>query len=243
MKFFATAAAATIALSAPAFAADLIIEEPSYIAPVSVYDWSGFYLGAHAGWAFGSGDQDITVDSLGFLDPEFAAIDISGGFVGATAGFNHQMDSIVFGVEGDVAWAGISGYTNTNNDPDDDGFETTVDWLATLRGRVGYAVDSFLLYGTGGLAVAGIGVENGDVDGDVFDPITGTASTSLTGVGFVAGAGVEVAVTENISVKAEYNYYDFGTIDFAAPDSLGGTEEGTVTTNFHAVKFGINYAF
>lgn len=243
MRLVPALVAATITMTVPAFAADLIIDEPSFISPVSAYEWTGFYVGLNGGFAFGNGDQDITVDSLGFLDTDGAAISTRGAFLGGTAGFNYQMDELVFGVEGDLNWADISGYTNPDGDPGNDGYQTSVDWTGTLRGRLGYAVDSFLLYGTAGVAVAGIGIENGDVDANVFDPGTGTASTNLTGVGYVVGAGVEVAVVDNVSVKAEYNYYDFGTMAFTAPDSLGGTEEGTVTTNFHAVKLGVNYAF
>lgn len=241
MKLVPTLVTAAIVMTSPALAADLIIDEPSFISPLSAYEWSGFYVGLNGGYAWGNGDQDITVDALGFLVPPSAQVGISGGLLTGSLGANYQMDEFVVGVEGELGWANISGMTIQSGD---DGYRTSVDWLGNLRGRLGYAVDSFMVYGTGGVAVAGIGIENGDVDGTAFDPVTGTATTSLTGFGYVVGAGVEVAVMDNVSVKAEYNYYDFGTMAFTAPTSTAvGTEEGTVTTNFHAVKVGVNYAF
>ena len=244
MKRVPALVAAALAMTAPAFASDPIFDEPDYFSPVPVSDWTGLYVGIHGGYGWGRGDQDVTFDALGFLDTDGAAINISGGFIGGTVGFNYQVDSFVFGVEGDLALANISGYTNPDGDADNDGYETRLDWLGSVRARAGYALDSFMIYGTVGIAAAGTSVENGDVDGDVFDPLTGTASTSYLGAGWVVGAGVEMAVMDNISVKAEYNYYNFGTQPIVAPTSTAvGDEQAELTSDIHVLMLGVNYSF
>lgn len=235
---------AATAASSAVMAADLIVEEPIADVAVAASDWTGPYVGIFGGWATGIGDQDITLDSLGFLDDDGAAIDISGGMLGVTAGVNFQADSVVYGIEGDIAWANISGFTNPDGDPENDGYETSVDWLGTLRGRLGFAADSFLIYGTAGIAAGHVNVINGDVDLGVFDPSTGTAEGDVTSFGYVVGVGAELAVAENISVKAEYNFIDLGETDFTAPTSFGGAdEEGSVDVNLHTVKIGLNFSF
>ncbi len=128
--------ATTVASSA--MAADLIVDQPIADAAIAAYDWNGAYVGAFGGWAVGSGDQTVTLDTLTFLTPSSAPIDISGGLIGGTVGVNTQMDQFVIGAEADLAWGNITGQTLQ------DGFDlwkTDVNWLGSVRGRVGYAAD------------------------------------------------------------------------------------------------------
>lgn len=225
-------------------AADLIVEEPIAEEALAAYDWNGAYVGAFGGWASGSGDQTITLDTLGFMAPDDAAIDISGGLLGVTAGVNVQMDQFVLGVEGDLAWANVTGQTLLGGGGDL--WQTDVNWLGSLRGRLGFAADSVLIYATAGVAAGGVHVTNGDTnDGTTFDPVTGFAETDdFASFGYVVGAGVELGVTENISLKAEYNYIDLGETDFTAPLTVAAAdEEGTVDVNLHTVKVGLNFSF
>lgn len=209
--------AALALCSTSAMAADLIIETPEVAPIASAYDWSGFYAGAH----IGAGSGSVSVIPLE-LDESTA----SGWLVGGQLGYNAQFDSFVLGVEGDIAWSNIN-----NQDDVDNGFdgEVNVNWLSTLRGRAGFAADSALFYVTAGLAAAGIDYTDHD-----FDP---NQTLSGTHFGWAVGAGVEVAVTEDISLKAEYLYVDLGAETY----DLGTDDD--VSFNAHTFKAGVNFHF
>lgn len=213
------AGASALLMASSALGADLIIDEPVIMPAASTFDWSGFYAGAHVGWGTGS----VLVDPLDAPDESTA----EGWLLGVQAGANTQMDSFVLGIEGDVAWSNIS-----NSDEVTCGAfcgVVDVNWLASLRGRAGVAFDSVLLYATAG--VAGAGIDYTDLD---FDP---GVTASGTHFGWTAGVGAEVAVSDNMSLKAEYLYYDFAaqTYDLGTPDD--------VSFNLHTVKVGLNVHF
>lgn len=107
-----------------------------------IYTWTGFYVGINGGGGWGSSQWDA-VNSF----------DLSGGLIGGTVGYNWQFGQVVVGAEGDIDWSGIKG-TTTVLCPG--GCETRNKWLATVRGRVGFAFDRFLPYFTGGLALGDI---------------------------------------------------------------------------------------
>jgi outer membrane immunogenic protein len=127
----------------------------------------------------------------------------------------------VFGVEGDVDWSNIRGSSVCGA-----GFscETKNSWLATARGRVGYAFDRFLPYVTGGLAV-----------GDIKSSVSGVDSSTNTKAGWALGGGVEYAIAGPWTAKVEYLYADLGR-----GSSVLGSD-----TKFNAslVRGGINYRF
>ena len=106
----------------------------------AVYNWTGFYLGINGGGGWGRSQWD-GVDGF----------DVSGGLIGGTIGYNWQVGQLVIGAEGDIDWSGMGGTSTVLCPP---GCTTRNDWLATVRGRVGYAFDRFLPYLTGGLASA-----------------------------------------------------------------------------------------
>ena len=136
--------------------------------------------------------------------------DISGWLAGVNLGANFTVaDGIVLGVVGDVAWS---------NAENQDGAPLSVDWTGSLRGRLGFDGGAFLPYLTAGLAVAG-----GEVSG-----------INETHVGWTAGAGVEFAVADNISVDLLYRYSDYGTATY------GGTD---FSLTAHAVTVGLNFKF
>src|SRR5262249_20182022 len=115
MKQVLLACCGALVLASAANAADL---SPMTRAPV--YPWSGFYLGVNGGGALGSSTWDSTGD-----------FDLSGGLLGATAGYNWQAGTFVFGFEGDVDWTNIKGHTFAFCAP---GCQTSNSWLATVRG-------------------------------------------------------------------------------------------------------------
>jgi outer membrane immunogenic protein len=208
------------ALANPAFAADLSrryepmpTKAPPYIA--QVYNWTGFYIGVNGGGGWGQSNWDRTGD-----------FDVSGGLVGGTVGYNWQTGPWVLGVEGDLDWSNINGNTFNGCAP---GCKTTNDWLGTARVRVGYAFDRFLPYITGGLAVGNMQTKLGGID-----------AVDNTNVGWTAGAGVEFAVNNNWSLKAEYLYVDLGSFNCGV--ACGGVPNEVSFTS-HIGRAGINYRF
>lgn len=158
-------------------------------------DWSGLYVGAHAGYLWGNGqadsDEDPTVDAN--IDPD--------GFIGgALIGGNFQADCLVFGIEGDVGFGDVNG--------DDDsvvdgaappvGAEADVDWNGHIRARLGYSAGEVMPFIAGGLAVAGV-----DVDTDLGDD-------DNTHWGWTIGGGIDWAVSDSFIIRAEYLYDDYG---------------------------------
>jgi outer membrane immunogenic protein len=214
-------------LMSSAYAADLIIEEPvAEVGIVDVGDWNGAYIGVHAGWGWGDVDVTDEAGDLGDFDP----YDLSGWLVGVQAGANFQMDSFVLGIEGDIAWSDIGGDSLLI---DDNMLTTDVTWLGTIRGRLGFAADAFMFYGTAGIAFAGVDTTLTD-----FGPTTFTSSSTRTG--WVAGIGAEAMVSDSLSIKAEYLYHDFGSEDFSFD---GGDETGATSLNVSTVKVGLNWHF
>ena len=165
MKRLFVAGVALLALASTAAAADLPGPQPYYKAPAFVpppFTWSGFYLGVNGGGAFGTSTWDTA-----------GSINTSGGLVGGTIGYNYQINHFVIGAEGDVDWASISGSTTTIACPA--GCKTGDSWLATARGRVGYAADRFLPFVTGGAAFGNI------------NATTAGLTTSTTNAGWTVG--------------------------------------------------------
>jgi outer membrane immunogenic protein len=234
--------AAILMLAGAAHAADLVVSEPAPMAVMpSAHDWSGAYVGVFAG--YGTGTVDWTGDYSGNgdgvdVDGDFTA---SGWLLGVDAGANMQMDSFVFGVEGDIAWANINGEgdeIDPQNAPNASVPSGSLNWLGTVRGRAGVALDSVLLYGTAGLAFGGasLSVTNVDDDGDTRDEDFNVA-------GWTAGFGAEMALSDNVSLKAEYLYTDLSSGDI----DLGTTDSGDLTATsdltLHTFKVGLNYSF
>lgn len=194
-----------------ALAADAIEmpPEPPAAAPIEIVpasNWSGVYIGAFGGydWAsFNAGGTDVDVD---------------GWNGGAFAGYNWQNGPFVYGAEVDAGFSGAS--TAVGADSIDRGV------FGSLRGRLGYAADPFLIYGTGGLAVA---------NAELSDA---TSSDTNTHLGWTVGAGAEAMVTENIFGRLEYRYSDYGSKDYTL-------DTGTVSSGFseHSVKAGIGLKF
>jgi outer membrane immunogenic protein len=197
----ALAALFAAVLQAPAMAADVeVAEEPL------IYDWSGFYVGAHVG--YGEGQVEGEYDSDAFsLDP-------NGVLGGLHAGYNLQLGSFVIGAEGDFSWVDWADSAALDTAT----ASTDVDWLATLRARLGLALDNFLLYGTIGAAWA-------DASASVVDtaPVY-SQSVDFEDVGLVAGGGVEWGVNEKLSWKLEGLWFNFDdtvdTVDTVADDFI-----------------------
>jgi outer membrane immunogenic protein len=209
-----------LAAASPAHAADLSVA-PMYKAPPAplaapMYNWSGFYLGANGGGDWGRSKWDSA-----------NRFNLSGGLVGGTAGYNWQVGHAVFGLEGDVDWTNLHGTTTTTCPA---GCSTNNDWLATFRGRAGYAFDRFLPYVTGGLAV-----------GDIRATTPGFSGATQTNAGWTVGGGVEFALTNNWTAKAEYLHVDLG--NFNCGFNCGAAATNNVSLHSDVVRAGVNYRF
>ena len=228
----------------PSVAADLPIRGPFYMAPVAapIFDWSGFYLGAHAGYGRGKYDIDTaTVVGGVVVDTASNSFALDGWLSGGQIGFNWQVDQLVLGIEGDMSWSNIGG--DFQYDPLRPAAIAGADinWLATLRGRIGVAYDRTLLYATGGLARGkDLGFANSVI-------VTGDrASASGTRTGWAAGGGLEHALTDNLSIKAEYLYVDLG--DDRRESAASTFPPGLVlradsNIDLHIIRAGLNYRF
>jgi outer membrane immunogenic protein len=221
--------AGTVALiSGVAGAADMPVQRPAPT-PVQVYapppylDWSGVYIGVNGGWEHGHSHFDF--DGLGATSGRFGA---KGWQAGGTIGANYQAGHVVMGLEGDFDWSNLSGSTPCPIT----GIicQTQNNWLSTARGRVGYAVDHFLPYVTGGLAV-----------GDINANVANVGSATTTNAGWTAGAGIEYALSRNWSTKVEYLHVNLGSFDCGT--ACSPTPPVNVRLNEDLVRAGLNYKF
>jgi outer membrane immunogenic protein len=199
---------------------------PPPIMPPSYYSWSGFYVGMNVGYGFGKSRHDF--EPIGTTTGNY---DVSGVLAGATLGYNWQLGSFVIGAEADAAWSNIDGSASCPNPAFTCG--TELRWLATARGRVGYAFDRWLPYLTAGGAYGNVRA--------TIDPAAAFPGASDSRFGWTAGAGVEVAAFSNWTVKLEYLYVDLGSFDCGTGCTLAGSDNVSFKT--HIARAGINYRF
>jgi outer membrane immunogenic protein len=273
MKKLLLSTVALAALSASAVAADL----PSRRAPppiaytaVPVFTWTGFYIGGNAGYAFSTQRNVLTsgqtaVNNATVADgarPGSVQLDQDGFTGGGQIGYNYQMGSFVLGVEADAAYTDLrrtvnavttgTAFPGVRNNV----FRQDLAFLGTVRGRLGYAFDRVMVYGTGGFAY-------GDVDyrADFSGPLpagvaqfTGRRTNMETG--WAAGGGVEYALPTSFSLfgsnavtfKAEALYYDLGRRTVAANVIAGSGGAGTgynssFETSGVIARAGLNFKF
>ena len=227
-------AAVLLLCSSAAYAADMVdVPDAPPPADASVangfHDWSGAYVGATAGYQIGSVMTRTTTGN-------FAGVtDLSGFLGGLNAGYNFQSGSMVYGVEGDVNWSNYSGSRQCVADATVKcGY--SIDLSGSLRGRFGVSIDQMLLFGTAGVS-AGRGTTS---ISPATAGLTGQSTATLLGITF--GAGAEYALTQTISVKAQYDYVNWSE----RTTGINTISSGAPYTGFpstHAVKFGLNYKF
>ena len=225
MKKASLAFAALLGTTALAAAADLpsrnYAPAPVYAAPI--FTWTGFYIGVNAG--YGGDKNSYSINGFGNI----ASIS-SGGFIGGgQIGYNYQFlgTQFVLGLEADIQASNIEGKVSIIGF----GIGSKLDYLGTVRSRLGYAfTDRALIYATGGLAY-----------GRVKTDLAGLLSWGGTNTGWTAGAGIEYALTPNWSIKTEYLYVDLGTKNTFLPFGPGFSVG--VKNHEHIVRAGLNYRF
>ncbi|MBV9530828.1 MAG: TonB-dependent receptor, partial [Bradyrhizobium sp.] len=213
---------------------------PVFAPPSGNYDWSGFYIGGHGEFSRASTNASAVNLATGTpASPVNSSLpDWRGGI---QLGFDYMMPShVLFGVEADVT----SGGTKTNTTTDAFGTaanQTTVFDSETVRGRLGYAFDNVLLYGTAGWAWSSNQYVRTQLTGMLNDATAGAdEAVNKYLSGWTAGAGISVAFAQNWSVFAEYRYTSFGSTTLLLPLSALST---TSTTKISAIEFGANYKF
>lgn len=239
--------ALSVVVLAAAFAMSVKADE-------AIHNWSGLYFGGHVGYGWAetetltigrNKDGNVLEGDGGKLAIANSSYDADGWFGGAQLGYNVQAGSWVIGVETDYSWADINGSFVYDPDPDKVGKIAggSVDWLATLRARVGYTFNHALIYGTAGVAFAEL---SGYVDNFVTDANIERASASSTETGWVVGGGLEYALTHNISLKGEYLYIRFDNVasTLQAPEwndqiRLHADSDISIQT----LRVGVNYKF
>jgi outer membrane immunogenic protein len=208
---------------------------PAAAAPPVPYSWTGFYIGAHAGYGIGetnfSGNADIA--PLGGSVPVGMG---TGFFGGGQLGYNYQVaPHWVVGAEGNLSWSGIMGRIE---DPFFSGknLSSRTNWIASATGRVGYTGGDFMFYGKGGAAWLG---NQYAVTGGISDA---NAYANETRLGYTVGGGIEWAVSSALTARIEFNYYGLGSHDVV----FGGTIAGPppiIRQNIETFEVGINYHF
>jgi outer membrane immunogenic protein len=227
MRIFAAVLLAGLA-STSAFAADATIEEPpapmAVIQEVPIFSWTGGYIGLQGGGLW----SDSNVDNLdtGAFEPDTGLFgdSFNGGLFGVYAGYNWQSGPWVFGAEGDFNGVWNDETFNIGGVDVDVG----TDYLASLRGRLGYAFDRALIFATGGVAFTQFSAE-----ADLGNNFSFNADQSFTG--WTVGAGAEYAFTNNWIGRVEYRYYDFSN------DVLDGFGDVELETN--TLTVGVSYKF
>lgn len=187
-------------------------ERQAIFQDVSPFAWTGLYVGGHGGYGWSD------------IDGQGDSIDGEGALAGGQIGYNLQAGRLVYGIEADVSSSWVEG--------DSDCCGHNIDLLYSVRGRAGLSStdNRWLFYATGGAAWA---------DADYSSP--GFGGHSDTHFGWVAGAGIERALSQRLTARVEYLYYDFDSV--SAPAGALGVAATDLDPSMHTVRLGVNFKF
>jgi outer membrane immunogenic protein len=244
MKRLFPLAAALVSVATAASAADFPVAPVKAALPAPIlFSWTGCYVGVEGGGASGQGEQ--IANGGAFPNATITGgMTIKGGIAGGTVGCNIQLSDFVIGGEADFSWTNKRGST-TDLPPFNTATvsETREKWIDTFRGRFGYAIDRFMIYGTAGVAVAGTEVS-------ATNPAVGTVSESRDRTGWVAGLGGEFAVFTggwaDVTLKVEYLHAGFESKQyFVQPITIGALTFVTRDTKLtdDIIRAGVNVKF
>jgi outer membrane immunogenic protein len=255
----ALAGVAFSALVGSATAADLPVKAPAPAA--AAFNWTGCYVGLNGGGATAGSDFTSRVDpGTHLVDPGDLVIagatgtgsaDDAGFIGGGQIGCNLQTGTFAFGVEGDWDYFRSNPTFTSPNGVLGTGDNVTVmqslrtSSLATVRPRLGLAVDRTFLYATGGAAFAKVNYTQAYAD--TLNAATGAAASSTTLIGWTVGAGWEWAWTDHLTVKTEYLFAKFPSTKALGGilDNAGGANvlHGSSDLTIQTARLGLNYRF
>ena len=263
MKWDKLAAILAVVMPITALAADKGGDRPSFLPLGEVAaqsSWSGFYVGAHAGYGWGDMNVDLSTSSGAvhyndhFAKPDETLNGGDGWLGGFQIGVNKQSGNIVAGIEADVSWTDMDGegrYTTQHPHYATWDIKSKLEMFGTMRGRLGVATGPVLVYATGGLAW-GITETSQATNwfkalGAPSDDVGGRTSGRNNHIGWTAGGGIEWAIAQNLTLRGEYLYVDLGEESYA----LRGTTKPNGSTpyvetfgadlDFHVVRGGLNF--
>jgi len=230
VRSFAALLLLSLAGLGPAVGADLPLPpSPRFDAEPPYAHWGGIYLGLNGGFSLGSSQWIQGQNATSVFNTD-------GFLLGGTVGFNYPVSAVLFGVEADADWStlnGSAGNCAVNGTGAVAACETKNSVLGTFRARMGYAFDRTLIYVTGGAAF-------GELRTGLNPPAT---FNSTTKVGWAAGTGVEYALTDAWSAKAEYLFVDLGSASCTGPANCGGAAGASVSLTENLMRGGFNYRF
>lgn len=238
MKWLLVAALAA-GLASPVVAADAPAAKPPVKAPApAAFNWTGCYVGIQGGGSWGKSEHVGRVGDVagGTITGTF---NLTGGVAGGAFGCDFQIEKTVLGFENDASWTNLHG-SKSDKPPNDRLTSSTREkWIDMFRGRVGYALDQFLIYGTAGVAFAGTEVS-------LANPVFVQVTDSKTRTGLAAGLGGEWAAYVDtwgaVSLKVEYVHVDFGSKRYIDPPTNGAITRDVRLTD-DIVRAGVNVRF
>jgi outer membrane immunogenic protein len=215
-------------------------------APAPECNWTGFYIGLNVGGQFGH-SEDKDLDDWNAEGQQWGYSE-SGVVAGGQVGYNFQWKWLVLGIEADGGYMNLDGSgvepVAARDDGSDTSGHTDSDFFTTLRGRIGVALNRWLIYGTGG-AIA-VNYETRVVDDCSTEPCSpGLLDDHKQDFdwGYTVGGGAEYRFGCHWSVKAEYLYFDLGDVTFNGVANNGFTGSWRGDTMGHIVRAGLNYKF
>jgi outer membrane immunogenic protein len=230
-----------VILVSGAFASDLPTMKGPPPAPVPppVFNWTGFYIGGNIGGILTQdGVVDLDPGVYGAIPGNANTLGLTGLLGGVQAGYNYQVQSFVFGVEGDLDATSARGSFNFPAlFPGVATHSASLPFFGDVRARAGVAFDRFLPYVTGGVVFADL--HNSLVDPTV--PLSLNRGSSATG--WTIGAGVEYAIDNHWSVKGEYLFMQFPDVTRVYNDCCGDSYAFKFKDSAQLARVGVNYRF
>lgn len=201
----------------------------SEIASAQSPGWDGAHIGAAAGGSWGASSQhDVAIQPA--LPPDDGDYGVSGARLGGSIGYNLMINSLMYGIEADADWSTIHGSSSVCGTNHECG--TKLNWMSTVRGRVGLPVaEATLLFVAAGLAVGEI---------KAYDTTTPGFSGTKVKTGWTVGAGLEQKWSRSWSTKIEYLFTNFGASEYF---TIPAHTPEKVDLDFHTIRVGLNYHF
>jgi outer membrane immunogenic protein len=269
MKKILLSTTALLAMTAMAAAADLpartMAPAPAPIMAVPVFTWTGFYAGIHGGYIGHQSDATFlgVTGPGGFGGGGFTGgggpgtrfnLDSDGFMFGGQVGGNVQFGAFVAGIEADISYTDVGGRRSSTPFLTGGGalrsttYRTDMEFFGTVRGRLGFAFDRVMIYATGGLAYADLENRVNTTQTPGTTAFAGRSNDDDLQLGYTVGGGIEFAVTNNLTLKGEYLYYDFDNTNVRAVGVAGGATAADVATvrfsnDGHIGRVGLNFKF